>query len=187
MTTSRIQVRFFPVALLVGLTSACGTSRPRTSSLSHEIPRLEAREAQLRQSVNVLDGQRLRLEQDIHFATVRASAAKCEASVAEYRAAVARREAQHLRQITDYASCAARKAKTGGEVAGIGCLLGIVITGGWGAAVCGTALVASGSAGGKCGPQPPTPTPEQIEAEALAGLGLIKAPSCGGYTSQGVR
>ena len=174
------------LALVLIFTMGCA-SRVSHKSVAREIPKLEAREAQLRRSVQVLDGQRQRLEQVIRIETVRASSAKCEANVAQYRAAVARQEAVHLQEITKFASCAARKAKAGGETAGLGCLLGIVITGGWGAAVCGTALLASGSAGPECGPPPSTPTREQIESEALAGLGLSRAPSCGGESWWGSR
>jgi len=169
--------RFLLTMSLVTVLVSAGCSHSKRS-VGRRIDELAAQQSKLTSEVGTLQRQRDGLRNEIRAAEARAERARCVAQGWSYRAAIAKQDAVYTRAVADYAACAAKHAESKAELGAVGCIAGIIITGGLGAAVCGGALLAGGSTRKQCGIPPERPPPHVIEANALREAGLSRVPAC---------
>lgn len=158
------------------LLTACASTSP--AGVDARIHNLAKQEQSLRASVVQLEERQRSLRHEIAIAQTRAEQARCEAKRDEYRATTAALLASYSMRYAESKACKADAAKEGGFATVLGCGLGILVTGGWGALICGGSFVAGQMAGESCTDAPQLPSKEQLEREALAQLGLQSPPRC---------
>ncbi len=165
-----------PFVLGTALLSACAATS--SAGVDARVRNLAKQEESLRASVVQLEERQRSLHHEIAIAQQRAEQARCEAKRDEYRATTAALLANYSMRYAESKACKADAAKEGGLATVLGCGLGILVTGGWGALICGGSFVAGQMAGESCTDAPPLPSHDELEREALAQLGLQSPPRC---------
>jgi len=139
----------------------------------------------LRSSVDTLEARQRELRGEIQRSEAQAALARCQASQASYRAAVASVFSEYSATVAEYKGCQASAAKEGGAVMAVGCGLATFLTGGWALAVCGGSLLAGATMSDSCSGAPPQMTTADIHRIAREKTGLSGAPQCGTPTAAG--
>ena len=161
--------------LALPLLAACASTSP--AGVDARLRKLADQEATLRASVVQLEERQQALQREITAAHQRAERARCEAKRDELAATTANIWAGYSMRYAESQACKADAAKGGTLATALGCGLGLIVTGGWGALLCGGAFVAGQAAGASC-QEASLPPREQLQREALAHLGLKTPPNC---------